>query len=97
MIFVFYKKNNDDGYLEIVENLTNYCCVGPKLYVLPKVYKSILSSIPIISLLISPITKLTVFITNILTAAYNQEKFFVTNSFQHAEIIIEFQFKLQNF
>jgi len=71
---------------EVTKTLTIYNQTSPKFYGLPKIHKPTLSFRPIVSSINAPNSKLSTFITDILTRAYDDDnQYYIKDSFQFPE------------
>ncbi|XP_044756951.1 uncharacterized protein LOC123315353 [Coccinella septempunctata] len=91
----FIKKMVTDGHITQNQGklMYNYSSVPARFYGLPKVHKPTLSLRPIISSINTPTSRLSVFISEILSSylSANRSSYFVEDSFSFSEFIDGFQ------
>lgn len=76
---------------DVASKLMTYDAAVPKFYGLPKVHKPVLSLRPIISSIQAPTSRISRFLTDVLSDAYNKNnEFYVRDSFDFSNFINEF-------
>lgn len=85
------KKNYIEKSCE--KTLYTYNAVPARFYGLPKIHKPTLSLRPIVSSINTPTSKISIFISKILTKSFNNtdDRYYIKDSFQFSELINNFQ------